>query len=392
MVEQRKVVTSAPENSETPLDAVCSWVTPTRLFFVRNHFDVPALDAATWRLRIDGLVERPASLSLEQLQAYPQHTVFATMECAGNGRSYLKERQAGVQWGAGAIAHAEWTGVPLHLILKDRGIKPGAVEIVFDGADCGQEPDQAAPENFARSLPLKKALDRNTLIALRMNGEPLTPEHGFPARLLVPGWYGVASVKWLTRLQATERPFHGYYQNKKYTIQARTASGVEKVIIQTMAVKSEIIRPREGETLGIGTQRVFGVAWAGETTVGKVEVSTDGGHSWGDADLIGLQAPYSWALWEYLWEVATPGPYALMARATAANGATQPLEHDALRGGYMISFTRPRHVAVDPAAGFLARDGGLDLQAVVYDMNAFAELNAATPLDVFAEHTEGGGI
>jgi DMSO/TMAO reductase YedYZ molybdopterin-dependent catalytic subunit len=367
-------------------------VTPTRLFFVRNHFDMPAVDAATWRLRIDGLVDRPISLSLAQLQSYPQRTVFATMECAGNGRSYLKEPQAGVQWGAGAIAHAEWTGVPLQLVLKECGVKSSAVEVVFEGADRGQEPDQTAPENFARSLPMKKALDRNTLIVLRMNGEPLTPEHGFPARLVVPGWYGVASVKWLTRMTATDRPFHGYYQDKKYTIQAQTPSGVEKVIVQKMAVKSEMIRPREGEKLGIGTHRVFGVAWAGEEPIQKVEVSTDDGTSWGEADLIGLQAPYSWALWEYLWEVAIPGPYSLMARATSARGETQPAEHDPLHGGYVIHFARPRHVEVDPTAGFRARDGGLDLQAVVYDMNAFAELNAATPLDVFAEHMEGGGI
>src|SRR5262249_30717574 len=144
MTEQRKIVTAAPENSETPLEAVCSWVTPTRLFFVRNHFDIPAVDPATWRLEISGLVERPASLALEQLQAYPQHTVFATMECAGNGRSYLAERQAGVQWGAGAIAHAEWTGVPLHLVLKECRVKSSVAEILFQGADRGQEPDQAA--------------------------------------------------------------------------------------------------------------------------------------------------------------------------------------------------------------------------------------------------------
>src|SRR5262249_10854828 len=161
-------------------EAVCSWVTPTRLFFVRNHFDVPAIDPARWQLRIEGLVERPLSLSLEQLQAYPQHTVFATMECAGNGRSYLTQRQAGVQWGAGSIAHAEGTGVPLHLVLKESRLKPGVREILFEGGDRGQEADQTAPEHFARSLPLAKALDRNTLLALRMNGEPLAPEHGYP--------------------------------------------------------------------------------------------------------------------------------------------------------------------------------------------------------------------
>src|SRR5262249_46487577 len=151
-------------------------------------------------------------------------------------------------------------------------------------------------------------------------------EHGAPVRLLVPGWYGVASVKWLTRIDAVDRPYRGYYQDKKYTIQVQSPHGQEKVIIQKMAIKSEIVRPLEAERLGSGPQRVFGVAWAGEEAIRRVEVSTDGGASWADADLIGLQAPYSWALWEYLWEVATPGRYALMARATAANGEVQPVD------------------------------------------------------------------
>lgn len=392
MAEQRKIVTAAPENSETPLDSVCSWVTPTRLFFVRNHFHVPTIDPAAWRLEVHGLVERSASLSLDQLQGYPQHTIFATMECAGNGRSYLTQRQDGVQWGAGAIAHAEWTGVPLHLVLKELGIKPGALEVLFEGADRGQEADQTEPMNFARSLPLKKALERNTLLALRMNGEPLTPEHGYPVRLLVPGWYGVASVKWLTRLEVVDRPYRGYYQDKKYTVQTQTEAGPQKTIIQKMALKSEIIRPREQERLGIGTQRLFGVAWAGEDAIRTVEVSTNGGASWDEADLIGVQAAYSWALWEYLWEVATPGTYSLLARAVSSSGEVQPVEHDLLRGGYMINFVRPRKVHVDPAAGFQSRDLTRDLLTLVYDMNAFAEHNAAVPLDVYAEHSEGAGI
>lgn len=392
MAEQRKMVTATPENSETPLEAVCSWVTPTRLFFVRNHFDMPALDPAAWRLDVGGLVERSARLSLDQLQAFPQHTVFATMECAGNGRSYLKHRHDGVQWGAGAIAHAEWTGVPLHLVLKELGLKSGALEVLFEGADRGTEADRPEAMNFARSLPLKKAMERNTLLALRMNGEPLTPEHGYPVRLLVPGWYGVASVKWLSRIEVVDRPYRGYYQDKKYTVQTQTPTGVEKTIIQKMALKSEIIRPREQERLGIGTQRIFGVAWAGEEAIRTVEVSTDGGASWDEANLIGVQAAYSWALWEYLWEVATPGTYCLMARAVSANGEVQPVDHDPLRGGYVINFVRPRLVQVDPAAGYQSRDLTRDLLALVYDMNAFAERNAAAPLDVYAEHSEGAGI
>jgi DMSO/TMAO reductase YedYZ molybdopterin-dependent catalytic subunit len=390
MPEQRRVVTATPENSETPLEHVRSWVTPNRLFFVRNHFDVPALDPSTWRLRIEGCVERPAEWTYDELAALPERTVFATVECAGNGRSFLRQREPGVQWGAGAIGHAEWTGVPLRLVLERAGVRPEAVEVLCEGADRGTEPDHPAPMQFARSLPLAKALDPDTLLALRMNGEPLEPSHGFPARLFVPGWYGVASVKWLRRIELLDRPFRGYFQSVKYTVQRRTDHGVETVAVGPMAVKSEIVRPADGAVLGLGTNRVFGVAWAGEETVARVEVSTDGGRTWAPAQLVGLQAPYSWTLWEYLWEVAEPGPYSLLARAVSAGGRVQPAEHDPLDGGYRIHHSRPTTVHVAEARRSQAQLG--DLDALLYDMNAYAEENTRFPLDVELEFSAGEGI
>src|SRR4051812_6012140 len=302
MPEQRKVVTAVPENSETPLDGVRSWVTPTRLFFVRNHFDVPPLDVATWRLTVEGRVQRRRAWTWDELMELPERTVFATVECAGNGRSFLAQRAAGVQWGAGAVGHAEWTGVPLKLVLERSGLEPDAVEVLFEGADVGTESDHPAPMPFARSLPLAKALHPDTLLAFRMNGETLDPSHGFPLRLFVPGWYGVASVKWLRRVEAVSEPFRGYFQSVKYTGQRRTERGVETEIVGPMGPKSEVIRPRAGDALGLGGNRFFGVAWAGEDSVSRVEVSTDGGRTWNDATLMGPQAAYSWTLWEYLWE------------------------------------------------------------------------------------------
>jgi DMSO/TMAO reductase YedYZ molybdopterin-dependent catalytic subunit len=284
MAEQRKVVTAVPENSETPLESVRSWVTPNRLFFVRNHFEVPAIDLAGWRLRVEGCVERPTAWTWDDLIALPERTVFATVECAGNGRSFLQPKAHGVPWGAGAIGHAEWTGVPLRLVLEQAGIKPEAVEVLAEGCDQGTEADHPEVMSFARSLPLAKALHPDTLLATRMNGELLEPIHGHPVRLFVPGWYGVASVKWLKRLAVLDRPFTGYYQTMKYTIQQRTSQGMETAIVQAMAVKSEIVRPRAGEVLGIGTNRLFGLAWAGEEAVARVEVSTDGGHVWNAAE------------------------------------------------------------------------------------------------------------
>jgi DMSO/TMAO reductase YedYZ molybdopterin-dependent catalytic subunit len=390
MAEERKVVTAAPENSETPLHSVRSWVTPSRLFFVRNHFDVPAVNLASWQLRVGGLVERPAAWTWDDLAALPERTVFATVECAGNGRSFLRPTAPGVQWGAGAVGHAEWTGVPLRLVLEQAGVRPGAVEVLFEGADRGTEPDHLEPMHFARSLPLAKALHADTLLATRLNGEPLEPSHGFPLRLFVPGWYGVASVKWLTRIEVLAAPFRGYFQSVKYTMQQRTVRGLETALVGPMAVKSEILRPHAGADLGLGTNRVFGVAWAGEEAVAAVEVSTDGGRTWGRADLVGPQAPYSWTLWEYLWEAADPGDYELLARATATGGAVQPADRDPLCGGYVIHHSRPIPVRV--GAGRFEAVGPGDADTLLYDMNAYAEENARFPLDVDLVFSGGEGI
>lgn len=386
---ERKVVTSFPENSETPLADVQSWTTPTRLFFVRNHFDVPTIDRNDFRLQVHGCVDTPVEWTLDELMALPERSIFATVECAGNGRSFLQEKAPGVQWGAGAIGHAEWTGVPLHLVLEKSGIRPGAVEIVFEGADQGAESDHPEPMNFARGLPLPKALDPNTLLAYRMNGEPLTASHGYPLRLFVPGWYGVASVKWLTRIEVVNQPFGGYFQTVKYTVQRRAKAALETVVVGPMAVKSEIIRPQAGATLGLGMNRISGVAWAGEEPVARVEVSTDGGTTWNPAEMIGMRAPFCWTLWEYLWEVAEPGPYSLCVRAISATGRMQPQQHEPLNGGYVINMVRPLDVHVEARRAAAAAS---DRDTLLYDMNSFAEENSRRRLDVELEFLAGEGI
>jgi hypothetical protein len=218
----------------------------------------------------------------------------------------------------------------------------------------------------------------------------LEPIHGFPLRLFVPGWYGVASVKWLQRIAVLDSPFKGYYQSTKYTVQRRGANGLETVIVGPMVVKSEVVRPHAGAALGLGTNRVFGVAWAGEEAVGRVELSTDGGRTWAQAELIGPRAPYSWTMWEYLWEVAEPGSYTLLARATSTSGRTQPAAHDPLNGGYQIHHPRPLEVHVEGARVLQALRG--DWEAVVYDMNAYAEENFRMRLDVDMEFSAGEGI
>ena len=390
MPEQRKIVTAAPENSETPIESLRSWVTPNRLFFVRNHFAVPALDLEQWRLRVEGCVEQPLTWAWDELTALPERTVFATVECAGNGRSFLRPEVHGVQWGAGAIGHAEWTGVPLRSVLERARLKPGAVEVLCEGWDSGSESDHPEPMAFARSLPLAKALHPDTLLAFRMNGEPLEPSHGFPVRLFVPGWYGVASVKWLGRIEVLDRPFRGYFQSVKYTVRRARPGGPETVAVGPMSVKSEVLRPHADAVLGLGTNRVFGVAWAGEEAVAAVEVSTDGGRTWARAELLGPQAPYSWTLWEYLWEAAEPGDRVLLARAVSQGGQVQPAEHDPLNGGYQIHHSRPRPVRVGRSRVHAVPAG--DAATLLYDMNAYAEENARFPLDVDLVFSAGEGI
>jgi DMSO/TMAO reductase YedYZ molybdopterin-dependent catalytic subunit len=389
-VEERRIVTSAPENSEMLLENVHSWVTPNRLFFVRNHFDEPAIDMGSWRLRVEGCARRPRQWNMQELLALPQRSVFATVECAGNGRSFLAAPMPGVQWGAGAIGHAEWTGVPLAILLEQAELKPEALEIVFEGADRGAEADHPQTMHFARSLTLEKALDPDTLLVHRMNGEPLRPNHGFPLRLFVPGWYGVASVKWLRRIEAIDHAFQGYYQTVKYTVKRRSGRGTLSEVVGPMAVKSEIIRPPNGAALGLGTNRLIGLAWAGEEAVAGVDVSVDGGRTWSPAQLIGPQAKYSWNMWEYLWDVAEAGSYEILSRAISTGGRIQPIQHDLLNGGYLIHHSRPVSVRVEARQHTLAEHA--DLETLLYDMNAYAERALNMTLDVELEFSAGEGI
>ena len=390
MTVRQKVLSTTPENRETPLTEVSSWVTPNRWFFVRSHYETPPIDIAQWRLSVDGCVNRKLELGWEQLEELPRRSVFATMECAGNGRSFLRPYVEGVQWTAGAVGHAEWSGVPLHLVLEKAGFLSEANEIVFYGADFGIEHAYREPQAFARSLPLEKALHPDTLLATHMNGELLEPSHGYPVRLMVPGWYGVASVKWLSRIEAVTAPFQGYFQTAKYTIKHRTGGGTRTDVVGPIPVKSEIIRPVEQSVLGIGANRLFGMAWAGEHAVAAVEVSVDAGLSWQRATLQGPRAPYSWTAWEYLWETATPGEYTLLARAISEDGQVQPMDHDADRGGYLINFSRPIPVRVD--AGRMSQDFVGDIAKLQRDMAAIARERSTRPLDAEIEFMSGAGI
>lgn len=340
-----------PLNLEFPFSALAEPITPTERFFIRNHFPVPALDPATWRLVVDGEVQRELRLSLDDLRKFPATTRTVTIECAGNGRAALVPKPRGLLWAQGAVGTAEWTGVPLAAVLEHAGVKDGAVEVILTGADKGEvndDPKSPGVIPFERSLPLEKARRPEVLLAYQMNGRDLTPEHGFPLRAVVSGWYGMASVKWLTQLTVTATPFQGFWQTFDYSYFRREQGRPLLTPIQEIQVKASIARPTLREVVPAGTTyRVFGAAWAGESEVATVKVSTDGGQAWQPATLLGEAVPFSWRFWEYSWAVpTTAGRYAIAARATDRHGRTQPMTRDKDRRTYMINHVVPVEIDV----------------------------------------------
>jgi DMSO/TMAO reductase YedYZ molybdopterin-dependent catalytic subunit len=340
-----------PSNLEFPFSSLDGPIVPTHRFFVRSHFAIPNIDVAQWRLEIDGAVEKPVSLSYEEFKKLPSKTLAATIECAGNSRGFLVPKASGVLWEFGGIGNAEWTGVSLSDVLERAGIKEGAVEVVLEGADTGSinsDPKSPGEVHFERSLPLDKAKRPEVILAYKMNGKELTPEHGFPVRAVVAGWYGMASVKWLRRLTVTTTPFLGFWQTSQYSYWKRVDGRPSLVPVTEMQVKSSIARPSLHEQVPSGTAyRVHGAAWAGEADIAKVEVSVDGGSTWSPARLLGDSVPYCWRLWEYDWKTPQkPGTYRLMSRATDSRGRTQATKHDHDRRAYMISHVIPVDVSV----------------------------------------------
>jgi DMSO/TMAO reductase YedYZ molybdopterin-dependent catalytic subunit len=345
-----------PNNLETPLHQVDSYLTPTELFYIRSHFPAPRLELASYQLRIDGAFKHPLSLSYQQLGDLPSETRVATLECAGNSRVFLVPQVAGAQWELGAVGNAEWTGVPLGVLLERAGLEEDACEIVLEGADRGtptEPPIPPGPVSYARSLPRDKAIQREVLIAYRMNGRDLPLDHGYPVRAVVPGHYGMASVKWLTHIQAVREPFRGYWQTSDYGYWDDQDGKPVRRALGEMKLKSEIVRPRVYETLAPNhVYTVSGVAWAGETEVKGVAVSTDGGQTWAEAEFLDPIRQHAWRRWKCAWRTPKkPGRYTLLARAQGANGSVPPDAHDPNYGSYVINHPLPIEVFVDDPTG-----------------------------------------
>ncbi|MBE7170089.1 MAG: sulfite oxidase [Williamsia sp.] len=340
-----------PVNLEFPFPTLKERITPNNRFFIRTHFPVPKIEAAGWQLKIEGEVRTPTVIGYDELRKLPAKKVMATIECAGNGRAFLVPKAKGLLWEQGGVGTAEWTGVPLSVLLDRAGIKEGTVEVILEGADQGEiseEPKTPGAIHFARSLPLQKARQPEVILAYQMNGKDLTPEHGFPVRAVIPGWYGMASVKWLSRIIATNRPFDGYFQSLEYAYWKRNSGLPTLTPVTTVQVKAEIARPMLHEVVASGKPyRIYGAAWSGESEVTKVEVSTDEGVSWQPAALLDKPVPFAWRLWEFTWQVSgAPGKRKLMARATDNQGNVQAPQHDPDRRSYMINMIEPIEIEI----------------------------------------------
>jgi DMSO/TMAO reductase YedYZ molybdopterin-dependent catalytic subunit len=327
-LDRRVVVRGHPFNAEAPLDALEAPITPVADFYVRTNLGVPAVDRSSWRLTVDGLVDHPLELALSDLEGMPSTALTCTMECAGNNRTRLAPITEGEPWGPGAISTAVFGGVPLDEVLDRAGIQPGTVEIRFDGADRGTPRGRTDEIAYERSLPLEDARGHDVLLATAMNDAPLTDEHGAPVRLLVPGWYGMASVKWLRRIEALDQPLEAHYQTRQYRYYGDEPVGSPGAPpVRTMRVNSMVLSPASGDLIGPGFHEVRGVAWSGEAPIAAVDVSIDAGE-WRPADLLTAgpaeRDRYAWRRWTFDWAGAPAGRHSIRSRATSADGSVQP--------------------------------------------------------------------
>jgi DMSO/TMAO reductase YedYZ molybdopterin-dependent catalytic subunit len=323
-----------PLNCETSIsELVGSVVMPNVRFYMRNNFHIPDLDAAAFRLAIGGLVERSQSFAVRDLQNMRSKTQVVTLECAGNGRALFDRPTEGEKWGLGAVSTAEWTGVPLVEILDRAGVRPDAKDVLFRGADGGALEGRSQPIRFERSLRIDDARDSDVLLAYAMNGEPLPVEHGYPLRLIVPRWYAVASVKWLTEIELIDRTFTGHYQGDKYRYEWERDGRIVSEPVTLQRVRALITEPSPYTEVHPGELAIRGVAWSGAAPIARIEVSVNDG-DWHEARLVSERSRYSWQSWELITRVDKSGDLTLRARATDLAGRTQPERAEWNRLGY----------------------------------------------------------
>ncbi len=350
MQAHRIVRQASPENLEYDFGTLGEFITPVDRHYVRSHFAVPAIDAASWSLQVKGAVAQPLRLSLDELRALPRASHVVTLECAGNGRSFLTPAVSGVQWARGAVSTAEWTGARLIDILGKAGVDAGATRLVFEGGDSGEVKNTPHPRGvitFHRSLALDDVQARDVLVAYAINGQPLPAANGAPVRLIVPGCYGMASVKWLSAIEVVGGDFDVYWETTDYAYWDRSGNFPVRRPLMGAHVKSLIARPSAGDvvTRGVATE-IVGAAWS-DGPVTRIEVSTDGGRTWRDGEFLDPQSPWAWRRWRYRWQVpAAAGEAVLMSRATDAKGRVQPAARNDDYGSYVIHHVVPMPVKI----------------------------------------------
>jgi sulfane dehydrogenase subunit SoxC len=332
----REELQLATRNHGMPLEALRHAVTPVGLHYLLVHYDIPMV-GGDWRLQLGGRVQRPLTLDLEQIRQQPAVTEAVTMECAGNGRARLEPHITSQPWLLEAVGTGEWTGIRLRPLLEQAGLLEDAVEIVFEGLDRGFEGD--AEQSYARSLTLEQALDDDLLLAFELNGVPLPPQHGYPLRLVVPGWYGMTNVKWLTSIMAVSEPFAGYQQARAYRWREReddpgtpVTRMAPRALMAPPGIPEFMTRER---TVPAGAEVLLeGRAWSGWGSIESVEVSADGGLSWRPAQLSEPAGRHAWRGWSYAWAPPGEGRYELCCRASDSAGNVQPPQPVWNVGGY----------------------------------------------------------
>ncbi len=340
----------ATRNHGMPLEALQWDITPLGLHYLLIHYDIPHVDPSAYRLEVDGLVARPLSLSLDEIRERPSVELAVTLECAGNGRALLDPHVVSQPWLLEAVGTARWRGAPVAGVLDDAGVEDGAAEIVFTGLDRGVEGDEE--QAYARSLTLDELRESEAILAYEINGVPLPPQHGFPLRLVVPGWYGMTSVKWLSRISAVAEPFTGYQQRHSYRL--RQSEEEEGTVVSRIQPRSLVTPPGIPD---FATRRRFvpagrcdlqGRAWSGFGEIESVEVSVDGARSWSKAELEGEDlGRWAWRSWTFAWD-AEPGEYELCSRARDAAGNEQPALPAWNLGGYENNALQRVPVTVTP--------------------------------------------
>jgi DMSO/TMAO reductase YedYZ molybdopterin-dependent catalytic subunit len=323
----------AHRNSGMLLEALRHDVTPAGMHYLLIHFDVPYVADGKWQLEVTGRVKNRLSLSLDGIKRLPGRSVRVTLECAGNGRALMSPRFPSMPWRHEAVGTADWTGTPLRHVLEQAGIAGDAVDVVFIGADHGF--DRGVEQDYARSLQREAALSDDVLLVWEMNGQQLLPQHGYPLRLVVPGWYGMASVKWLKRIEVLDKPFDGFQQVRTYMY--RASADDTPTPVSRLRVKSLLVPPgipdwfTRRRLVEAGPTPLFGRAWSGNVPIVRVEVGVDG--AWHEAELDPPMGKFAWRGWRFTWD-ATPGEHELSCRATNAEGETQPLQPRFDMGGF----------------------------------------------------------